>query len=190
MTPEEMFGRDLKGLEGDSYHVDTQGIPTLPYGVALHVPSNKQWADSERVKHGAGRYEDIPKEVVKEYAVGLFKKADEAASRSIPDYDQLTARERYLVAGAKYNTGDNFPTLTKELIKLRKKEEGSSLLNVFKNTRRKEGNINTKGMDNRALKELINSGLFDPYDEKQRAVAKQALPLGKLSNINSKYTDF
>ena len=192
-TPADMFRRDVGNLEGDSYHIDSQGIPTLAYGVALHLPSNKAWADGERVKHGAGRYQDIPQEVCKAKAVELFMANEGILRANIPDYDSMTAKEKYLLLNARYNTGQTFKNLGNALIGGRESKnphKDGTLATIFSETRRKEGGINTKGMDNRALKELTNAGYYDPHNEQHRKVALQTLPLAVPSLIDSSYPDF
>lgn len=193
LNPADMFRRDVGNLEGDSYHIDSQGIPTLAYGVALHLPSNKAWADRERVKHGAGRYEDIPQEVCKAKAVELFMANEGILRANVPDYDNMTAKEKYLLLNARYNTGQTYKNLGKALIDSRTSKnphKDGTLATIFSETRRKEGGINTKGMDNRALKELTNAGYYDPHNEQHRKVALQTLPLAVPSLIDSSYPDF
>lgn len=193
-TPEDYFRKNVTLLEGDIVHQDTQDITTTPYGIALHIKENREWADSERLKHGAGRLEDIPKEVYMERAVELFSRN----KRLIPpeDYNKMTAKEQYIVLSAMYNTGDAYPTLAKKLPKSRASKNphvDGSLYEVYHNTRRREKakdgetRIHTKGLDNRALKELFTGGLYNPYDEKDREVAKRALPLAVPSLINSAF---
>lgn len=189
-TAAEMFRRDVPKLEGDYYHTDTQGIPTLAYGIALHVPENKKWAESERVKHGAGRYQDIPKEIVLDKAVELFMREEKHLRIKIPEYDSMSAKEKYLLLNARYNTGQTFVDLSKALIKGRGSKNphaDGSLHAIYNQTSRKEGGVRTKGMDNRSLKELNNSGYYDPYNEKDREVAKSTLPMAVPSLIDSAF---
>lgn len=189
-TAADMFRRDVPKLEGDHYHTDTQGIPTLAYGIALHIPENKKWADSERVKHGAGRYQDIPKEIVLDKAVELFMREEKVLRLKIPEYDSMSAKEKYLLLNARYNTGQTFVGLSKALIKGRGSKNphtDGSLLEIYNQTSRKEGGENTKGMDNRALKELTNSGYYDPFNEEHRKTAKKALPLAEPSLIDAAF---
>jgi hypothetical protein len=42
-------------------------------------------------------------------------------------------------------------------------------------------------MDNRSLKELNNSGYYDPFDEGHRKTAKSALPMAVPSLIDSAF---
>jgi len=199
LTPADMFRRDVGNLEGDHFHDDTQKIPTLPYGIALHLPSNKAWADRERVKHGAGRYQDIPKEVCKEKAVELFMANEGILRANVPDYDNMTAKEKYLLLNARYNTGQTYKDLGKALIGGRESKnphKDGTLSEIYHQTRRTEKDkdgktpIHTRGMDNRALKELTNSGYYDPHNEQHRKVALQTLPLAVPSLIDSSYPDF
>lgn len=193
-TPEDYFRQNVTLLEGDIVHQDTQDITTTPYGIALHVPENKEWADRTRLNYGAGRLEDIPKEVYMERAVELFSRN----KRLIPpkDYNNMTAQEQYVVLSAMYNTGDGYPTLAKNFPKLRGSKNphvDGSLYGVYHNTRRQEKaedgktKKHTKGLDNRALKELYTGGFYDPYNEEDRKVAKLALPLAEPSLINSAF---
>ncbi len=191
----QVFSDNIKLLEGDYEHDDTQDISTMPYGIAMHQKSNRDWHTKTLAEYNKGREKpskQLPKEQYFEKAQELMMAGEDSYRSAVEGYDTLDSKQQFMLLSAKYNTGDTYKTLGKLLVAYNKDPSSDKLPKIYVNARRTQKDKSGKasydqGMDNRALKELYISGMFDPQNKEHRAMVKKSLPLANPKTINSSW---
>mgnify|MGYP003125202802 FL=1 len=191
----QVFTDNITLLEGDYEHDDTQDIQTMPYGIAMHQKANKDWHTNALAEYNKGRerpVKQLPKEQYFEKAQELMMAGEDSYRSAVKGYDNLNSKQQFMLLSAKYNTGDTYKTLGKLLVAYNKEPSPDKLPEIYINARRTQKNNSGKasydqGMDNRALKELYISGMFDPQNKEHRAIVKKSLPLANPKTINSSW---
>jgi hypothetical protein len=191
----QVFSDNIKLLEGDYEHDDTQDISTMPYGIAMHQKSNRDWHTNALAEYNKGREKpskQLPKEQYFEKAQELMMAGEDSYRSAVKGYDTLDSKQQFMLLSAKYNTGDTYKTLGKLLVAYNKDPSSDKLPKIYVNARRTQKDKSGKasydqGMDNRALKELYISGMFDPQNKEHRAMVKKSLPLANPKTINSSW---
>ena len=188
----QVFSDNIKLLEGDYEHDDTQDISTMPYGIAMHQKSNRDWHTNALAEYNKGREKpskQLPKEQYFEKAQELMMAGEDSYRSAVKGYDTLDSKQQFMLLSAKYNTGDTYKTLGKLLVAYNKDPSSDKLPKIYVNARRTQKDKSGKasydqGMDNRALKELYISGMFATQNKEHRAMVKKSLPLANTKTIN------
>jgi len=191
----QVFSDNIKLLEGDYEHDDTQDIRTKPYGIAMHQKPNRDWHAKALAEYNKGREKpskQLPKEQYFEKAQELMMEGEASYRSAVEGYDTLDSKQQFMLLSAKYNTGDTYKSLGRLLVAYNKEPSSDKLPEIYLNARRTQKDKSGKasydeGLDNRALKELYISGMFDPQNKEHRAVVKKSLPLANPKTINSSW---
>lgn len=176
----------MPSLEGTAAHTDMVGIKTAPLGLVVDqsknpsaYTANKKVADSLGISFDSTLTVDDAKQIVR----GVLAENNTMLSKSIPSYSTLKPQHKAIVLDAKYNTGVNFPSLSKALSDYEKNptEELKSKI-VTESRRTSKGKYNT-GLDNRVAKLLHSNGIISDLKEAQRLGLTKAntteIPQGK-----------
>jgi hypothetical protein len=191
----KVFSSNIALLEGDYEHNDTQDILTKPYGIAMHQKANSDWHKNALAEYNKGREKpskQLPKEQYFEKAQELMLAGEDSYRSAVEGYDTLNSKQQFMLLSAKYNTGDTYKSLGKLLVAYNKEPSSDKLPKIYLNARRTQKDKSGKasydeGLDNRALKELYISGMFDPQNKEHRAMVKKSLPLANPKTINSSW---
>jgi len=177
-------------VEGDIHHLDTQGIPTTPFGINLTVPEYKQWHD-DAIKANEGK--PLSKRAYLDKAAEIFMSYEGAYREVMGDdaYDSLGAQQKFALHSARYNTGDVYESQAQALRAYNIDPSMANRKAVIQQSRRTEKvkgiNTHTVGMDNRSLKELQIAGIVDPTDPEHQVMLKEILTEADPSVINPKW---
>jgi len=191
----KVFSSNITLLEGDYEHDDTQDILTKPYGIAMHQKANSDWHKNALAEYNKGREKpskQLPKEQYFEKAQELMLAGEDSYRSAVEGYDTLNSKQQFMLLSAKYNTGDTYKSLGRLLVAYNKEPSSDKLPKIYLNARRTQKDKSGKasydeGLDNRALKELYISGMFDPQNKEHRAMVKKSLPLANPKTINSSW---
>ena len=165
-------------VEGETWGKDTKGILTSPYGI--NARDHAELLEELRIQNNVAKIKDIPKEHLKEAALGIFgRMGDEYAvgNRGVTpaEWRTLSGEGQFVVTSATFNTGDPYPNLTKALIKYESNPTLPNLSAAVKQTWRRGGTGAQKGADNRAVKDLIAAGFIDLSKPEHRKILKKHL---------------
>ena len=178
-TSGKLFADNLDYLEGTTEHTDVVGNKTTPYGVNREVHSDK----IKKYAKDLGKTEDsLTQNDYKNIAMNIYEEGkNEIRTKSANKEVFKTLPETYktLVSSIKFNTGQTFNNLILKLDKYNKDKSITNLEDVIKGTTRvatKNGNkVRLKGLDNRAVKELVMTGLVDLNNEEHKALVDKVL---------------
>ena len=166
--PREMivdkYEQTLKYLEGDVHHTDTVDRLTSPYGV--EKTTHKQRI-SDYAQMNNKKVSELTKKDYLKLSRGIFGEMHQDITNSQPLFKKLTKKQQFAVTSAKYNTGTTYSGWIKAFHKHNQAPSVATLSEVIKQSRRKETPEGkapryTKGLDNRAVRELRESGVVDP----------------------------
>lgn len=159
----DLFNDNITWLEGDTEHMDIVNIQTTPYGInrKAHSKAIKQYAKDINKKES-----ELSKEDYKILSNNMFDNFKQELS-SVSGFSTLTDEQQAAVTFAKFNTGQTYKKWIKSFNDYNANPSEANFKQVIKNSTRTADGKRVKGLDNRALKELIISGVVD-LDNKQQ----------------------
>ena len=178
------FQTNITRLEGSAEHIDTVGNPTTAFGVNrnAHGSAIDKFAEEKGVEASKLTNDDYL-----EISRTIMKKAIDDNRKNSPEFATLPKEQQFAVGAATYNTGGLWPNLTKAYSNYNKDPSPENLAKVVKGTRRLETiggkKQRSNGLDNRAVKELMLSGVIDIDNPEHAALLDELLPLWTSNDV-------
>lgn len=167
----------IKALEGDYHHTDTVGKATSPFGVdkTTHADTIAGYAAQKNKKVSA-----LSKKDYLNISRTLFNDFHKELTNSSAKFRGLNKKQQFAVTSAKYNTGTTYNKWIDAFSAFNKKPTVENLGKVVAEARRYETHDGvetyTKGLDNRAVRELRSSGVIDPNNIAHQKILTEHLP--------------
>lgn len=179
--------QELAKNEGLEVHKDIKGILTGPYGVVID-PNDAAYKNNLEVANSLG-IEKLDKNTsvsdFKKVATQLVINADKILSSSIPNYNKLNEKQKFVVIDAKFNTNDNYIKLTNAFIAYEENPTQENKNKVIIENRRVSDGKALAGLDNRAAKTLFSAGFIGSLSEAIEGGLSLANEKSGLTNTES-----
>jgi len=142
---------------------DPEGILTGPYGVVIDPRETSAYANNMRIAEELGieLNRNTSTEDFARVARGLIQQHDNVLRDQIPNYDQLSNINKYVLIDTRHNTGQTYKGLAKDLLAYQENPTEKNARAVVQDSRRVQGGTASEGLDNRVAKVLYRAGVVD-----------------------------
>ena len=174
-----VFNNNIGWLEGAVEHKDIVDISTTPYGInrSKHAGAIKQYAKDLNKQE-----KDLTKQDYKALSNSMYNDFKGELDK-IEGFTALPKEQQAAVTFAKFNTGTSFKGWIKSFTAYNKNPTESNFKEVIKQSTRSTKGTRVKGLDNRALKELVISGVVDLKNKPQMKIVLSILTKADVTKL-------